>query len=151
MSWRNAPQSAVTLQVLSLVLAACLGLLLGAAWTTQALQPKLRQRADERRRLNEEWAAVRTSRQRSQCPRCATPAFEQSEQSWYEHRVLHAMQSGVAYDLPQVSSVSGTILSQANSVLEKLRDQGYVEARTYPEGTVRYKKVVPHDDDGDGD
>jgi hypothetical protein len=57
------------------------GLLLGWAWTTQALQPKLRRQAEERRRLNEEWLAVRTARrQRGTCPRCASPL---SEQDWY--------------------------------------------------------------------
>jgi cell division protein FtsL len=76
----------VTRQVLGWVLLGsilliCLGLLLGASWTTQALQPKLRQQAEERRRLNEEWSRVRTARrQRGQCPRCASPL---SEQDWY--------------------------------------------------------------------
>ena len=60
------------------------GLLLGSTWTTQALQPKLRQQAEERRRLNEQWAAVRAARQRrGRCPRCAVPL---SECDWYpEH------------------------------------------------------------------
>jgi hypothetical protein len=59
----------------------CLGLLLGATWTVQALQPKLRQQAEERRRLNEEWLAVRTARrQRDECPRCGTLL---SEWDWY--------------------------------------------------------------------
>ena len=53
------------------------GLLLGTTWTIQALQPKLRQQAEERRRLNEQWAAVRAVRQRQgRCPRCATPLPE---------------------------------------------------------------------------
>jgi sulfite exporter TauE/SafE len=61
----------VTLQVLSSVLLICLGLLIGSTWTIQALQPKLGREAEERRRLNEEWVAVRTaSWQRSHCPRC---------------------------------------------------------------------------------
>jgi uncharacterized paraquat-inducible protein A len=52
----------------------CLGLLLGASWSIQTLQPKLRQQAEERRRLNEEWAAVRATRQqRLHCPRCSSP------------------------------------------------------------------------------
>lgn len=55
----------------------CLGLLLGASWISQTLQPNLRQLAAERRRLNEEWAAVRTARQqRGFCPRCASPLPE---------------------------------------------------------------------------
>lgn len=85
-SRRNAPQIAMTLQVLGWVvlgvgLPGCLGLLLGATWTTQALQPRLRQQAEERRRLNEEWLAVRAAlRQRGKCPRCGGPL---SEQDWY--------------------------------------------------------------------
>lgn len=80
-SWRYAPQGAVTLQVLGGLLLVCLGLLLGATWTTQALQPQLHRQAEERRRLNEEWLAVRTaSRQRCRCPRCACPL---SQQDWY--------------------------------------------------------------------
>ncbi len=71
----------MTVQVVSGVLLVCLGLLLGTSWTTQALQPKLRQQAEERRRLNEEWLAVRTARrQRGECPRCASPL---SGQDWY--------------------------------------------------------------------
>jgi hypothetical protein len=70
-----------TNHVLSAALLVCLGLLLGATWTIQAIQPKLRQQAEERRRLNEEWSAVRTARQqRSQCPRCARAL---SERDWY--------------------------------------------------------------------
>ncbi|MGH3787982.1 MAG: hypothetical protein ACRDRG_15845 [Pseudonocardiaceae bacterium] len=71
----------MTLLVLGAVLLVCLGMLLGAAWTAQALQPKLRQQAEERRRLNEEWSAIRTARwQRGQCPRCAALL---SEEDWY--------------------------------------------------------------------
>ncbi|HEX4099179.1 MAG: hypothetical protein WA731_21195 [Pseudonocardiaceae bacterium] len=66
---------------LSAILLVGLGLLLGATWTTQALRPNLRRQAEERRRLNEEWSAVRTARrQRGQCPRCASPL---SERDWY--------------------------------------------------------------------
>lgn len=85
-SWRGPPQSSVTHQLfswsaLSVVLLVCFGLLLGATWTTQALRPRLRRQAEERRRLNAEWSAVRTARrQRGQCPRCASPL---SEQDWY--------------------------------------------------------------------
>jgi 5-methylcytosine-specific restriction endonuclease McrA len=71
----------VTLQVLSGVLLVCLGLLLGTTWTIQALRPKLDRRAEERRRLNEEWVAVRTAhRQRGTCPRCGSPL---PERNWY--------------------------------------------------------------------
>lgn len=85
-SWRGLPQSPVTHELfswgaLSAVLLVCFGLLLGATWTTQALRPKLRRQAEERRRLNDEWSAVRTARrQRGQCPRCASPL---SERDWY--------------------------------------------------------------------
>lgn len=79
-SWRNAPQSAVTWVVLGGItlgsaLLVCLGLLLGATWTTQALQPSLRQLAEERHKRDEEWAAaVRAARREHyQCPRCAYP------------------------------------------------------------------------------
>jgi hypothetical protein len=66
----------------------CLGLLIGASWTTQALQPKLRRQAEERRRLNAEWSAVRTARrQRSKCPHCASPL---SDQDWYYTTTLVA-------------------------------------------------------------
>ncbi|MGH3899371.1 MAG: hypothetical protein ACRDTA_14245 [Pseudonocardiaceae bacterium] len=67
----------MTIQVLGALLLLCLGLLLGASWTIQAVQPKLRRQAVERRRLNEEWSAVRTARrQREKCPRCAGPLSE---------------------------------------------------------------------------
>jgi hypothetical protein len=80
-SWRDAPRSAVTLQVLSAMLLVSLGLLLGSTWTIQVLQPKLRRQAEEHRRLNEEWLAVRTARrQRGTCPRCGSPL---SERNWY--------------------------------------------------------------------
>ena len=79
-SWRNTPQSAMTVQVLSAVLLVCLGLLVGSSWTIQAVQPKLHQQAEQRRRLNEEWSAVRTARrQRGRCPRCGSAL---SEQDW---------------------------------------------------------------------
>jgi hypothetical protein len=61
----------VTLAVLGGVLLVCLGLLLGATWTIQALQSNLQRQAEERYRLNEEWLAVRAARrQRDVCPRC---------------------------------------------------------------------------------
>ena len=80
-SWRNAPQRTVTIEVLVAILLVCLGMLLGTTWTTEALQPKLRWQAEERRRLNEEWSAVRTARrQRGICPRCASLL---TERDWY--------------------------------------------------------------------
>lgn len=69
----------MTLQVWGAVLLVCLALLLGASWS-QVLQFKLRQ-GEERRRLDEEWLAVRTARlQRGECPRCRSP---RSERDWY--------------------------------------------------------------------
>jgi hypothetical protein len=71
----------VTLQVLSGLLLVFLGLLLGSSWTIQASQPKLRRQAEERRKLNEEWSAVRIARRRrGECPQCGSPL---SEQDWY--------------------------------------------------------------------
>lgn len=76
-----AVQPTLLVPVMSGVILVCLGMLLGASWTTQALQAKLRQHAEERRRLNEQWSAVRTARQqRRKCPRCASPL---SERDWY--------------------------------------------------------------------
>ncbi|MDQ2881773.1 MAG: hypothetical protein M3Y48_11260 [Actinomycetota bacterium] len=66
--------------LLGSVLLIGLGLLLGATWTTQALQPRLHHRAQERRRLNEEWSAIRAARRRGQCQRCASPL---SDRDWY--------------------------------------------------------------------
>jgi hypothetical protein len=71
----------VTVQVLSGILLVCLGLLLGSTWTIQALHARLRRQAEERRRLNEEWAALRAAHeQRHRCPRCGIPLVERS---WY--------------------------------------------------------------------
>jgi hypothetical protein len=71
----------VTVQVLSAVLLVCLGVLFGATWTIQVLQPKLRRQAEQRRRLNEEWSAVRAARrQRRECPRCGRLL---TELDWY--------------------------------------------------------------------
>ncbi|HVE96345.1 MAG TPA: hypothetical protein VNA67_05115 [Pseudonocardiaceae bacterium] len=71
----------MTIEILGAVILVCLGLLLGASWTIQAVQPKLRRQAEERRRLNEEWLAVRTARQQQdECPHCATSLIERD---WY--------------------------------------------------------------------
>lgn len=73
-SRRNFPQRTMISMVLGAVLLFLFGLLLGAGWTSQALQPRLRQRAEERRRLNAEWAAVHAARRRlGRCPRCGYP------------------------------------------------------------------------------
>ena len=63
-SWRNAPRNTVITQLLLLcaILLFCLGLLLGSSWTLQAVQLKLRRQAEERRKLDEEWSALRKVR-----------------------------------------------------------------------------------------
>jgi hypothetical protein len=50
----------MTVQTVGLILLACLfiGMLLGTAWTVQAVQPNLRRQAEERRRLNAAWHAI---------------------------------------------------------------------------------------------
>jgi hypothetical protein len=63
----------MTIQVLGAALLICLGMLLGSTWTIQALQGTLRQHAEERRRLNEEWSAISNIHlQRDRCPHCAS-------------------------------------------------------------------------------
>lgn len=67
--------------VLILLVCLCIGVLLGTAWTAQALQPKLRRLAKERRKLNAEWQALREVRQSVQlvaCPRCGCPLREET-------------------------------------------------------------------------
>ena len=86
MSWRNAPRIGVIPQVVAWILVGsvllvCLGMLVGASWTSQVMQPKLRQQAEERRQINEEWRALRAARAaRESCPRCANPL---PAQDWY--------------------------------------------------------------------
>ncbi|PZS20819.1 MAG: hypothetical protein DLM60_08210 [Pseudonocardiales bacterium] len=142
------------------MLLVCFGLLLGATWTTRALQPTLRRQAEQRRRLNDEWSAVRTTRRQSvKCPRCASPL---SERDLYESsvdyappedldenplddiqaQVLNSMRLGVAYDLQQVCSESRVGLTQASSALKKLQDLHFVEADVDSGGMIRYKKLV---------
>jgi hypothetical protein len=71
----------VTVQVLGAILLVCLGVLFGATWTIQMLQPRLRRQAGQRRRLNEEWSAVRAARrQQRECPRCGTLL---TQRYWY--------------------------------------------------------------------
>jgi hypothetical protein len=65
-SWRDTPPCTMTLLswVLLVGILISLGLLMGWFWwfwTNRTLQPKLRQQAEERRRLNEEWAALRAA------------------------------------------------------------------------------------------
>ena len=69
--------STTTLQVLGSILSICLGILLGSTWTIQIVQVKLRRCASERRRLNEEWLAIREAQAaihkrypRTNCARC---------------------------------------------------------------------------------
>lgn len=60
----------ITLLVAGLVLIG-VGALIGSSWTVQALDGKFRQHATERRRLNEEWRAVRAYRaQQRRCVDC---------------------------------------------------------------------------------
>jgi hypothetical protein len=150
----------VTVQVLGGALLVCFGLLLGATWTIQALQPKLRQQTEERRRLNEEWSAVRAARRRrGECPRCASPLPEgdQDYASTFvappenldenpidniQAQVLHGMRLGVEYDLQQVCSASHVSLTQASVALKKLQDLHFVDADVDSKGTTRYKKLV---------
>ena len=77
-SRRNSPQSTVTIEAAGLLLLICVGfgMLIGTAWTVQALQPKLHRQADERRKLNAEWQAVRQAQHVNRlirCPRCGYP------------------------------------------------------------------------------
>lgn len=65
----------MTVQTAGLIVLACLfiGMLLGTAWTVQAVQPNLRRQAEERRQINAEWQAVRDAAQSvhfARCPRC---------------------------------------------------------------------------------
>ena len=70
----------MTLAVLGMALLLCLGILLGTAWTMQAVQPNLQRQAKERHRLNEEWLAIRAARRkRDVCPRCGNYAHP----DWY--------------------------------------------------------------------
>ena len=56
-----------------------LGMLIGASWNTQANQSQLRRQAEERRRLNDEWAAIRAvRRQQTECLGCASPLYERN-------------------------------------------------------------------------
>jgi hypothetical protein len=114
-----SPQCPVTLQVWSAMLLVGLGLLLGATWTIQALQPKLRRQAEERRRLNEEWSAVRTARrQRGACPRCATPL---SEQDWYFGPTLAEDPADDDPDRAMPALVRGSLQNQGKSSSEPVR------------------------------
>jgi uncharacterized protein YneF (UPF0154 family) len=58
-----------------------LGILIGTIWTIIATRSQISRQAKERRRLNEEWAAIRAvHRQQTECVRCASPLYEQN---WY--------------------------------------------------------------------
>jgi hypothetical protein len=63
----------------------CFGMLLGTAWTTQILQPKLRRQAEERRRLNAEWQAVRDAQRSIRLVRCPRCGCQLSEGAWYSY------------------------------------------------------------------
>lgn len=78
----------MTLQMLSHLLLLCLGVLLGTSWTLQAIQYKFHRLAEERRRLNEEWLAVRAAR-RQQLDGRRTLTTPVIELVWYlEQTVL---------------------------------------------------------------
>jgi hypothetical protein len=91
-SRRDPPQCTVTIQALVLILLACLcvGVLLGTAWTVQVLQPRLRRQAEERRRLNAEWQAIRDTRGSVhvvRCPRCGcligeSDMYDEDDDDW---------------------------------------------------------------------
>jgi hypothetical protein len=56
----------------------CIGMLLGATWTIQAMRSTLSQQADERRQLNYEWQALHAARcELDSCPRCGYLMAEQ--------------------------------------------------------------------------
>jgi hypothetical protein len=84
-SRRDPPQSGVTVEATILIVLVCLcfGILLGTAWTIQALQPKLRRQAQERRRINAEWEALRNTQQSVKLDRCPRCGCHMSEGSWY--------------------------------------------------------------------
>jgi hypothetical protein len=85
---RNAPLTMIIMVSAGLLI--CLGLLLGASWTGEALQAEYRRRAEERRKLNEAWQEIRTARhQMRQCPRCTNPLSEQD--SYLEPTVIEEL------------------------------------------------------------
>lgn len=57
---RHTTEITVSLVVGALLLV-CFGLLLGAAWATQVLHHQHKLLAEERRRLNEQWLAIRAA------------------------------------------------------------------------------------------
>jgi hypothetical protein len=58
-----------------------LGALLGSTWTIQMTRAQFRRLTEQRRRVNDEWVAIRTvHRQQTECPRCASPLYEPN---WY--------------------------------------------------------------------
>jgi hypothetical protein len=75
----------VTLQMLSHLLLLCLGVLLGTSWTLQAIQYKLHRLAEERRRLNEEWLAIRAARRQQLDGRRRYPVIEPA---WYSEQTV---------------------------------------------------------------
>lgn len=71
----------MTLALLSAVLVLSSGALIGTSWATLALQPKFRRQAEERRRLNNEWLALRAARQQqSECPGCGNLLIDRTRQ-----------------------------------------------------------------------
>lgn len=94
-----------------------LGLLLGWAWTRQALEPKLRKQAEERRKLNAEWTAVRTARrQQGECSRCASPL---ADRDWFYAPILvEDSDEPVATDSIGVSRSATRIISTSPTIQE---------------------------------
>lgn len=63
------------------VVLVCVGGMLGASWTTQAMSTVSRRHATERRDLNEGWQELAEARQTSDaalCPRCDRPMTDPS-------------------------------------------------------------------------
>lgn len=61
----------ITIMLVGVLLAGCVGTLVGLTWTTQALEGRFRRHAAERQQLNKEWSALRALRdERRWCPRC---------------------------------------------------------------------------------
>jgi hypothetical protein len=68
---RNASLTMVVITLAGLLI--CLGPLLGGSWTRQALRADYSHRAEQRRKLTEEWQAIRTARHHNHCPHCTSP------------------------------------------------------------------------------
>ena len=73
----------IALLAVGTVVLFCVGGLVGAAWTTQAMGSVSRRHAAERRTLNDGWRALADARQASGAPvHCARCHRHVSESSW---------------------------------------------------------------------